>query len=376
MLDITYNQTEIINTIKLLIYKEDPDILTKVDFNDDALFLEPLLFFYFNYKREEAFTKQFLTEIMQGYFSRKEEIKINHLFYENEITYLPKFGYFKKNKPDFFEPIEMIKDTNIEVFKHFVNLLRPVFSDASGSLISDSEIVFGNTLFDKNISYLTNAFSFIKEDSNTHFQLIEQCCKKVLLFKTDPEKTNSFASMRAHGIAFLNVYQDEYDEVFFIDDIAHQTGHIIFTTLLHDRKAVFKIDEEQKVENILKLNDHRTVYILFHALYTYYAIFLCLDNSLAKNKFNNKQEKEAVGRIGFYLCKCAHDLDRFDRISDFYDGIENVLTEEGKDIFALIREKFVEIAQKWQNTVKDFDYSNQAYNFEFLKFKEVNKSFD
>ncbi|OXA93507.1 hypothetical protein [Flavobacterium hercynium] len=353
MLNITFSQTEIINKIKLLIYTEDPEILTKVDIDDDTLFLEPLLFFYFNYKREEAFTNQFLRELMQGYFIKKEETRINHLFYETEITYLPKLGYFKKDEPEFFEPIEMIKDTNIEILKHSFNLLRPVFSDTAGRLISDSEITFGSTLFDKNISYLTNALLFIKEDSNEHFQLIEQCCKKILLFKTDPNITNSFSSAQAHGIAFLNVYQDEYDEVFFIDDIAHQTGHIILTTLLHDRKMIFIIDEEQKVEDLTKLNDHKTVYTLFHELYTYYAIFLCLDNSLAKNRFKKRQEKEVLGRIGFYLCKCAHDLDRFDIINSFYNGESNVLTDHGKEIFNLIREKYFEVSKKWQSITKE-----------------------
>jgi hypothetical protein len=372
MINIESNQTEIINTIKLLIYKENPSLLEKIDFDDDDIFLEPLLFFYFNYKIENSLPTELLAEFMQGFFISKEKLKINYSFFENEIAYLPKLGYFKKNDPSFFEPTYIVDNTNIEVLKYSGNLLRSIFKNSSDNVISGSDIIFDNSLFEKNISYLTNAFLFIKEDSNDHFKLIEKCCKKILLFKTDPSNTNSFATIQAHGIAFLNVYQDKYDEVFFIDDIAHQTGHIILTTLFHNRKAIFKIDEEQNVEDLLKLKDHRTVYILFHALYTYYTTLLCLDNSLTNCKFNKLQEKEAIGRIGFYLNKCGFDLNRFEKINIFYNGIENVLTEDGKDIYNLIIEQYLQISKKWQSIIKEFDYSNQTYNFTFKNFEKLN----
>ncbi|QDW19718.1 hypothetical protein [Flavobacterium sp. KBS0721] len=372
MLNIQSCQTEIINTIKLLIYKENPSLLEKIDFDDDTLFLEPLLFFYFNQKVDFLLPDGLLPELIQGYFLNKYELNINHSFYKNEITYLPKLGYFKKNETTFSDPIYLIENTDIEVLKYSGNLLRNIFTDISGNLISDCDIILDITLFEKNIAYLTNAVTFIKENSNDHFQLIEKCCKKILLFKSEPTNTNSFASIKAHGIAFLNVYQDEYDEVFFIDDIAHQTGHIILTTLFYNRKTIFKINEEQDVEDILKLKDHRTIYILLHALYTYYTTFLCLDNCLKNNKFNKQQEKEAIGRIGFYLNKCYFDLNRFEKINLFYKGIDNVLTEDGKEIYNLITRKYLEISQKWQSTTNNFDYSNQPYNFTFKLFDKLN----
>jgi|LakMenEpi03Aug12_release.lakeMendotaPanAssembly.Ray.scaffolds.fasta_scaffold1582493_1 hypothetical protein len=46
------NRDEIINIIKLLIYKENPSVLEKINFEDDTIFLDPLLFAYFNSKKE------------------------------------------------------------------------------------------------------------------------------------------------------------------------------------------------------------------------------------------------------------------------------------------------------------------------------------
>jgi hypothetical protein len=372
MLNIQLNQTEIINTIKLLIYKENPSLLEKIDFDDDEIFLEPLLFFYFNHKIEDSLPNELLTEFMQGYFLDNPTVKIKHSYNDSGIAYLPVLGYFKNGEPDFLETIHRIDNTNIEVFKHSVDLINAIYKDTSGKLIPIADIVSNIDLFEKNITYLTNAISIIKETSKEHFQLIEKCCKKIVLFKTDPDNTNSFATIKIHGVAFLNVYQDDYDEVFFIDDIAHQSGHVILTTLLYNRKAIFKIDEEQNVEDLLKSKDHRTVYILLHALYTYYTTLLCLDNALSGGKFTKQQQKEAIARIGFYLHKCDYDLKRFDKIGDLYSGLENVLTIEGQEIYNLIKEKYSEVSKKWQPTIKNFNYTNQTYNFTFKNFADLN----
>ena len=68
------NKTKLIETIKLLLYKENPTLLEKIDFEDDNIFLDPLLFAYFNSKKDNLFSKDLLTEIMQGYFVKKEPL--------------------------------------------------------------------------------------------------------------------------------------------------------------------------------------------------------------------------------------------------------------------------------------------------------------
>ena len=42
----------LLETIQLLLYKEKPTLLNKVNFDDDNIFLEPLLFAYFNSKKD------------------------------------------------------------------------------------------------------------------------------------------------------------------------------------------------------------------------------------------------------------------------------------------------------------------------------------
>ena len=91
-------KTEITNTIKLLIYKENPTLVEKVDFEDDNIFLEPLLFAYFNSKKDNLFAPEMLTEIMQGYFVEREPLQLEHSYNKEGIAYVPNLGYFNKNK--------------------------------------------------------------------------------------------------------------------------------------------------------------------------------------------------------------------------------------------------------------------------------------
>ncbi|HCQ13265.1 hypothetical protein, partial [Flavobacterium sp.] len=183
-------------------------------------------------------------------------------------AYIPNIGYFKYGEKKAFDSIFIIENTKIELLKQPIKLLENIFRTNTDELIREKEIIIDNDLFEKNINALTNAFKLIKVNSQDQYKLIEENCKKVIMFKTNPDNINSFATINAQGIAFFNVYQEEYDEVFFVDDIAHQTGHIILTTLFYDKKAIFKIDEEQNIGSLLKINDNRSIHILLHAFYT------------------------------------------------------------------------------------------------------------
>src|SRR5690606_7668933 len=228
-------------------------------------------------------------------------------------------------------------------------------------------------LFEKFLAPIEEAFRLIKENCPQHFKLIEQHCKRIVLFKTNPKITNSFTTINAHGMAFLNAYQKDYDEVFFIDDITHQTGHIIMTATLFERKKYFLIDEDESIKKITKNEtEYRNFYILFHALYTYYTTLLCLDNCLKNNCFNTRQIYEVKGRIGFYLIKYSIDLENFKKVIDYHKSIHNVLSQESIEIFRSIEDKYFEILNKYEKEVSNYNYDNQPYNFTYSNFIKLN----
>jgi hypothetical protein len=366
------SKEKIIETIKILIYKEAPHLIEKLNLEDQDAFLEPLLFAYFN-RKENLFSREALKEILQGFFKKNETIKNEYTFNKNGIAYIPKIGYFRKDEIKPFDTIIILPKTNFEVITYQIINLKYIFRDFNNIVIDESKIIIFKMLYEDNKKSLSSALSNIKQYSNNHYSLIEKCCKKIVLFKTDPKNTNSFATINAHGIAFLNVYQKEYDEVFFIDDIAHQTGHIIMTTLSFKRKEYFLIDENENIKSITNNpKEYRSLYILFHALYTYYTTTLCLDNCLSNNCFDEKKTHEAEGRVGFYLIKYKLDLDSFMEVANHYNGLEMVLTKKAIFIFQMISEQFIQIRNKYYSTLKEFSYKNQPYNFTYNEFIKLN----
>jgi hypothetical protein len=160
--DLINYKMELIKTIQLLLYKENPSILEKIDFENDFIFLEPLLFAYFNGKKENLFTTQMLTEILQGYFVKKEPLILDESYDNDGIAYIPQIGYFKNGVNNFLESISIIKNTKIELLKYPVKLLETTFKNPKGEFIKKEDIVINNFLIEKNINALTNAFKYIK----------------------------------------------------------------------------------------------------------------------------------------------------------------------------------------------------------------------
>ena len=72
-----------------------------------------------------------------------------------------------------------------------------------------------------------------------------------MIFLADADRKNSFASVSVQGISFLNAYQKEYNEVFFMDDFAHQSGHVIFSAMIYDVDNFIQSDELAMVADVL-----------------------------------------------------------------------------------------------------------------------------
>ena len=327
----------LIKTMQLLCYKENKELFNK-KYEKKDVFINPLLFAYFNNKKYNFFGNEQFEKILIGE-SEYQNIKLSKIkLLKNKHPVLN--GTFKKNEiPIDYEVIEISKIIN-----------------------------------DFYIDKLSNALGYLKANVSGHFELIEENCKAICLFNTSPTNTNSFATINAHGMAFFNVYQkDEYDEVFFVDDISHQTGHIIMNSFWFDRKKHFVIDENQNIKDITKNpNEYRSFYILFHALYTYYTSILCLEGCIDNQCFNDEQKKEARARIVFYLRKYAYDIINFEKVCQYYKGIDKVINEESQNLYQHIKNKYIESQKRWENELSIYKFENQPYNFTFSIFKKDN----
>lgn len=373
MQTIDIDNESIANTVKLLLYKQSPTITAQLDFENNDTFLEPLLFAFFNNPMLPKNTEALLKELMQGYFTAPIPLQITYLYNQNGIAYIPNRGYYNSEKELIETPYYLDNNKTIELIKELTPLLSPIFRDKNEQPLDPKLVEIDNSLFLKHTAALKNAVRFIEKTRPTHFKLIQKCCNKLCVFKTNPENANSFASNNVLGMAFLNAYQEDYGEAFFVDDIAHQSGHAIMFSFWFNKQEHFIIDPNTPISPILnKPKEYRNFYVLFHALYTYYTSTLCLDNCIAADLFNDKENQEALARIGFYLQKYQYDLVCFEKVCAHFSGIENVIKEPSIKLYNIIKEQYVKMASKYGEKMKNYNYDNQPYNFTFSNFMEIN----
>lgn len=383
-----------INMIKILAYKEDAKVFEYVDYEDDNIYLEPLLFAYFSRDNKQD---DFLKTMLLGYAKDNldnERLRINSD--DNKNIYLPNLGWIQTPKANeqydllksgkkiilhsisgeqiefsFNKPL-LVNGTSIEILNRPIPLLDKCYYDFENNRI-DVEI---EKSAKRNIDYLTKAYGLIRDLVPDHYETISKIAPKCVIFNVETHLRNSFAIPSAHGIGFYNAYQEDYDEVFFVDDIAHQTGHSIFEFLLYNKEIFFKVPPNTIIDSIAYDNregvDQRELFIVLHALYTYYTTFICLDACLTSDVFQGKQEHEALARILFYLMKCKKDLKLFENPKDKTNVAANTLTESGFMIFNMVKSKWEEMFEKYYPVVKEFNMNNQPYNFTYSSFVKLN----
>ena len=388
---INRGKTQLIENIKMLLYNENENIFELLDFENENIYQEPLLYAYFNSSNSEEST---LITILFGYI--KPDIRPKQLQVKSDDfgrIYFPNLGWIhaeRKNqifvlkcnrKNDFslfinddeatfkFEPLEIIKGTNIELLKYSIPLIKQYYSNSD---LIDVEI---ENISRQHLEHLTKAWNLIKELVPKHYELIISTTKKSIIFNIDTSLRNSFASLSVNGVSFSNAYQESYNEVFFVDDIAHQTGHIIFYSLIYEKEDFFKIGANTIIEPF-KLKkifaEKRNIHIVFHALYTYYTTFICLDACLDANVFKGGKKHEALGRMKFYLSKCHHDINLIENNKKYSLGSRDIFTEKGLIIYDTIKNNYISTSEKWKEEVGGFNMSNQPYNFTYSKFIQLN----
>jgi len=389
---ITNGTQALIESIKILLYKLDSAIFDRVNFDDDRIYKDPLLFAYLYTQQTD---KKVLEIILYNYInSNHRPVSFDAISDEFGRIYLPNIGWvnaISKNtvykikidaeKKIFltqnnltvnykFESPTFCGTSSIEILKYSIPLLKQFYYDYEKNIV-EVEI---EEITKKNQKNLEIAFSLIEKYIPNHFELIKMVTTKFVIFNINPNFRNSFAISLAQGIGFFNAYQENYNEVHFIDDIAHQTGHVIFNALIYKSDDFFKVSPNTVIQIIQGENGSmdREIYILFHALYTYYTTFICLDACLDANVFDDLKKHETLGRMKFYISKCKTDLFLLERPSKNISRVNELFTDKGQIIYHEIKETFQWILDKWGQAVKDFDIDNQPYNFTFENFLQKN----
>lgn len=380
-------KNNLIEKIKIFLYKQNKSFFDNYDFNNDLIYLEPLLFAGITSKKKEN-----IDNILFSYSKDLEtDIKTNSKGY----FYIPKIGYFftelkeqkftiQKKGSEFyiytdtdtncfeiefkFEKIKIIQN-KFELLNYPLDILHQHFFDEFGTDVP-VEIIEISKKQEHNLSI---ALSIIKLNSPTWYKLLSDNVQSIVIFNDSSKKRNSFATQSVHGCIFLNSFQDDYNEVFFIEDIAHQGGHVIFNTylssdvnpfLMHKNTEIYLRGERDKY------NEPRALYVMLHAMYTYESIFTCFNACLKNNVFNGQKKHELLGRLTFTLLKFERDLDL---LMDKDEKGNNVyFTSEGIDLINEFVNNYNMCLSNWGNEIKNLNLTNQSYNFSYTSFLELN----
>ncbi|WP_313387076.1 hypothetical protein [Chishuiella sp.] len=380
MKDFFYNEFdlrlgEVVDSVKMLLYKRHEDIFERIDFYNDNIFLEPLLYTYLTQKDNE-----WLDSIIVGY-EKKPKRKINVFTNKLGIVYIPNIGYFttKKNskmlkleilsqeefimydgmeKIDFiFEPL-CILENEIELIKTQHPLIEKFFIKKDNK----KEAVKIESIFEKHINHFNKAYNIIKEYYRSYFDLLHKNVKKVMIYEGE---SNSFASIQVHNMIFLNTKNHD-DEVFFLDHILHEGAHVIFNTLTYKTKHnLFTVPFNSLLKDFIgNAEEHGEVYGRFHGLFTQSNINSCMKICLEKKVFSGKQEHELIGRFSSNLKRFKNAIYTFNN--------SNLYTEEGSKWYEFFEKKQKTLYNSNRELIDKYNVSNQPYVFSYKIFSETN----
>ena len=359
-MNLINNQTEIINTIKLLIYKESPELLEKIDFDDDTIFIEPLLFAYFNAKKNNLYPHEMLIEIMQGYFIQKENEQLSKYYNKNSNTYIPNLGYYKNGKQERFE--EILKIGHFEVLKEIHPVQERYFRETYKGHITNPNPEH-KSVWKENYKELYNAIAIVEQHLSGFYEELKFANRKIYMHNNP--KILNFTTFETLGMLYFYVIEGD-NLIYFIEELIHQGSHNFLYYVFHNRKEYFKIDVDTIIMRELtkKEWDFRNVYGAFHGLYTVTKRVECFDILLTKNIFYGTQKHELLGRFADQFIRFRTGLELLD--------FNEVYTEKGFKYYNELDKKCQSILDKYKKIESFFDLTNRDLDFRYNDFCKLN----
>ena len=358
-----------IDSIKGLLYDRHSDIFERIDFHDDDIYLEPLLYAYLNQS-----DVRWLDCIIYAFErNKKKEFKV---FTNNAgIFYIPKIGYYRTNirnnellyrvndhreelifqgaTVDFiFEPIVYIEG-KIEVLKYEHPLYTPLFINENKGL--DYQKLVINDIYKDHVSNFKNGLKALRRRNPKHHQILKRNLKCIMIYSAS--QPYSFAAMSAHNMIFFNVKRHD-NELYFFDHLAHEGAHVTFNTLSYKSKTHFFKYPHHTPFSIASGNpeEHSTLYLRFHGLFTFYEITKSWEQFIFYEKASAIKIHEAKGRFAFQLNRFKQALTSFENL--------DIFEPEGLKWYEFFKEKYSELYTKYGFMRKDYDFSDQSYDFD------------
>lgn len=306
-------QAELAQTVRKLVQSRAPLCFDSLSQRADKIFLQPAVFAWLTSRRADINPYQVFYAALP-LDQRPSRLSVTANGYGH--AYLPGFGYvaglfpsgrtwIDRNSLDGvfyagrrklrFAPAQYLGARPIEFTCEPDALLQPIFCRDGDEL--DCRTVEAEPAQ----ALCAAALERLAASLPQFYGLLFIANRRIHLYRC--AQLNSFATLSAHGAALLNV-PDNPSEVFFLDDFAHQGGHVVFNSATLDNARYLRCNANTFLHNLgADPTDTRTVYSAFHGLFTYSMILSVLSHCLLTDAPAGRVSNELRGRIGFYLLK-------------------------------------------------------------------------
>lgn len=297
-----------------------------------------------------------LAQSIYGLLPQKVRGELSGLQFHSDaagIIYAPGLGYKKVSErsqgfdvsKDSMDTANWIAETivhNMNVQQHTSVFFEGLFDGMTVKVGFDNKV----------LNNLTTALDLIKAVAPEYYKSIQSVTKTIVPF--DSLDTNSFAANNSFGAIFTNTHWGT-SVPYFVEDLAHQCGHLVFTSMTVNPNELFSVAPSMPLSEVTTSRSSRNIYTLLHALFTYCAISTCLSRVLEEDRIGEKDRFETLGRLAFTLRKFQSDLILACKLT--------VLTDAGKGWVRNAAVRYRTILSKHSEHIGQFSMKGQQYNF-------------
>lgn len=371
-------QRQLANSMKQLVCAASCPTAERLDFTQDTPFLEPSLFSFFSREENSATLDQVLFGQLSGE-NRPAEIPV-HIDRHGAIS-LPGLGMVRTElppqpavlragpafsglqikvdghmAPHTFEAVERVWGSGLEVDACEDELMARHLDDCDG------RPAIGPDLARRHKQSLQRAAAALQQAAADWGQALLAVTRRVVLF--EQPNFSSFAPTEAHGAVFLQPPAGA-DEVFFLEDLAHQCGHVLLNAAMVKRSHMFAVDPDLPLTELTgDSEDQRTLYAALHDAFVDCVMSICLERCLQRQIFSGRQEHELLGRLAHILRRLSLEL-----MSLHHQGL---FSSRGIRLIHLLGLVFDDVFERVEDRILPFDLSNQAGEFDYDGFRAAN----
>jgi hypothetical protein len=378
----TEGQRELANAMRTLVAREEPDVYEALAEAGDDAFLEPLLFTYF-------FARPPRIELPQIAFGHvPASCRPGAFPVQTDASgraYLPRIGHLVTSRID--EPLtaswderagalvlhdeaespvphalqapSVVPGTGIEILREGNPLLDATFTDVDARPVGKPIPSVGPA----HAGSITRALSLVQEHEPRYHDLLCRATRQVFAFSYP--RVNSFATLNAHGVVYFNAC-DRDDEVYFVDELVHQCGHVIFNAMTVQRRELFQVDPDAPIADVcaaVSRKEVRSLYTVLHGLYTERAMVRCLRKLDERGVFRGRQAHELRGRLAFIAWKMQIDVENVSHAGLF--------TPRGEELVDVFRDTFRAVEKERPDLFRH-RLRGQPYNFDYALYAQNN----